>query len=107
MTDQSKAAEPASDRGTPLRSGLSPRKKQQISRTVQYVVLVAAAIMLVLYVDWASLAQNFAKPEVAKETLPELFTVALINTIIYSVGGFILAFLFGLLLALMRLSSVG
>jgi polar amino acid transport system permease protein len=63
--------------------------------------------MLVLYVDWASLAQNFAKPEVAKETLPELFTVALINTIIYSVGGFILAFLFGLLLALMRLSSVG
>jgi polar amino acid transport system permease protein len=100
MADQPKTAEPA-------RAGLSPRKKQQISRGIQYAVLVVAVVALALWADWGSLAQNFAKPDVAKEALPELFTVALRNTIIYAVGGFALSFVAGLLLALMRLSPVG
>jgi polar amino acid transport system permease protein len=100
MADQPKTAEPA-------RARLSPRKKQQISRGVQYVILVIALVGFILYADWGSLAQNFAKPDVAREALPELFTVALRNTIVYAVGGFALSFLAGLLLALMRLSPVG
>ncbi|PZG15094.1 amino acid ABC transporter permease [Nonomuraea aridisoli] len=99
MADQPKTAEPA-------RARLSPRKKQRISRAVQYVVLAAALVAVVLYADWGSLAENFAKPEVASEALPELFTVALRNTIIYAVGGFVFSFVLGLLLALMRLSQV-
>jgi polar amino acid transport system permease protein len=99
MADQPKTAEPA-------RARLSPRKKQRISRAVQYVVLTAALVAVVLYADWGSLAENFAKPEVASEALPELFTVALRNTIIYAVGGFVFSFVLGLLLALMRLSQV-
>ncbi|MEU5862160.1 MULTISPECIES: amino acid ABC transporter permease [unclassified Nonomuraea] len=99
MADQPKTAEPG-------RAGLSPRKKQQITRTVQYVVLAAALVAVVLYADWASLAQNFAKADVAKQALPDLFTVALRNTIIYTVGGFVVSFVAGLLLALMRLSQV-
>ncbi|GAA3445870.1 amino acid ABC transporter permease [Planomonospora venezuelensis] len=106
MTDQLKTAEPGPGGNPPVRAGLSPRKKQQISRAVQYVILVAVAVAAVLLIDWASLAQNFAKPEVAQESLPELFTVALKNTLIYSVGGFVFAFLLGLVLALMRLSPV-
>ncbi|WP_433255848.1 amino acid ABC transporter permease [Streptosporangium sp. CA-135522] len=106
MTDQSMKTEPGPDGGVPPRTGLSPRKKQQISRTVQYVVLVAAVAFLLLRIEWGKLAENFAKPEVAGETLPDLFTVALKNTIIYSVGGFFFAFLLGLLFALMRMSSV-
>ncbi|TDD40048.1 amino acid ABC transporter permease [Nonomuraea terrae] len=90
----------------PARARLSPRKKQRISRAVQYVVLAAALVAVVMYADWQSLAENFAKGEVASEALPELFTVALRNTIIYAVGGFVFSFLFGLLLALMRLSQV-
>ncbi|GAA3083127.1 amino acid ABC transporter permease [Streptosporangium carneum] len=107
MTEKSTATEPSGPAGTPPgRARLSPRKKQQISRAVQYVVLVAVVVFLVLRIDWGGLAQNFAKPEVAAETWPEVFTVALKNTIIYSVGGFVFAFLFGLIFALMRLSSV-
>ncbi|MGC5012840.1 amino acid ABC transporter permease [Streptosporangium sp. DT93] len=105
MTDQPRTAEPAPD-GTPVRSGLSPRKRQQISRAVQYVVLALVVVFLALNIEWVQLGQNFTKPEVAAETLPALFTVALKNTIIYSVGGFVFAFLFGLLFALMRMSSV-
>ncbi|SNS10159.1 polar amino acid transport system permease protein [Streptosporangium subroseum] len=107
MTDQSTTAESPGPAGAPPgRTKLSPRKKQQISRAVQYVVLVVVAVFLVTRIEWGSLAQNFAKSEVASQMLPDLFTVALLNTIIYSVGGFVFAFLLGLLFALMRLSSV-
>ncbi|GGS73341.1 amino acid ABC transporter permease [Nonomuraea spiralis] len=99
MAEQPKTAEPG-------RAGLSPRKKQRITRAVQYVVLAAALVAVALYADWASLAQNFAKVDVAEQALPDLFTVALRNTIIYTVGGFLVSFVFGLLLALMRLSQV-
>jgi polar amino acid transport system permease protein len=107
MTDQSTTAESPGPAGAPPgRTKLSPRKKQQISRAIQYVVLVVVAVFLVTRIEWGSLAQNFAKSEVASQMLPDLFTVALLNTIIYSVGGFVFAFLLGLLFALMRLSSV-
>ncbi|MEU8108067.1 amino acid ABC transporter permease [Nonomuraea muscovyensis] len=99
MSDQSLAAEPGKAR-------LSPRKKQRISRAIQYVLLVAALVGVVLYADWPSLAQNFAKPDVAEKALPELFTIALKNTLIYTAGGFVFAFVLGLVLALMRLSTV-
>ncbi|MET8053492.1 amino acid ABC transporter permease, partial [Streptosporangium sp. NPDC005286] len=92
--------------GAPAGSGLSPRKRQQISRAVQYVVLAAVAVFLALTIEWGELGKNFARLDVAEKTLPELFTIALKNTIIYSVGGFVFAFLLGLLFALMRMSSV-
>ncbi|MFI6479677.1 amino acid ABC transporter permease [Nonomuraea sp. NPDC050663] len=98
MTSPTTTAEPGPAR-------LSPRKKRQLVRGVQYVVLGAAALFIAFYTDWKSLAL-FVRPDVAEKTLPDLFTIALKNTIIYSVGGFILSFVFGLLLALMKLSEV-
>ncbi|WP_327089673.1 amino acid ABC transporter permease [Nonomuraea sp. NBC_01738] len=89
-----------------VKARLSPRKKQRISRTIQYAVLIAVAVAIVLYADWSSLAQNFAKADVAGKMLPDLFTIALKNTIIYAVGGFAFSFVFGLILALMKLSPV-
>ncbi|MEU8386189.1 amino acid ABC transporter permease [Streptosporangium sp. NPDC048865] len=85
---------------------LSPRQRQRISRTVQYVALVAVVVFLALNIEWGKLGENFTRPDIAEKTLPDLFTIALKNTIIYSVGGFVFAFLLGLVLALMRLSSV-
>ncbi|WP_030919326.1 amino acid ABC transporter permease [Streptosporangium amethystogenes] len=106
MTDQPTTTEPTPGGDAPAGSGLSPRKRQQISRAVQYVVLAAVAVFLALTIEWGELGKNFARLDVAEKTLPELFTIALKNTIIYSVGGFFFAFLLGLLFALMRMSSV-
>ncbi|MBB2912938.1 polar amino acid transport system permease protein [Streptosporangium becharense] len=106
MTEKSTTTESVPAGGPFGRSGLSPRKRQRISRAVQYVLLIVVVAFLIWRIEWGQLAANFAKPEVAEETLPELFTIALKNTIIYSVGGFLFAFLLGLLFALMRLSSV-
>src|SRR5687767_9590623 len=104
MTDHPNTAEPTPGGGAPARSGLSPRKKQQISRGVQYFVLAAVVVFLALRIEWGKLGGNFTRPDIAEKTLPDLFTIALKNTIIYSVGGFVFAFLLGLLFALMRLS---
>ncbi|MEV7969794.1 amino acid ABC transporter permease [Sphaerisporangium sp. NPDC088356] len=107
MTDQSMTAGPAGPAGQlPGRARLSPRKRQRISRAIQYVVLVAVLVTVVLLTNWQGLAENFTKMDVAKQALPDVFTVALKNTIIYTVGGFVLGSLGGLLLALMRMSSV-
>ncbi|MFC6082864.1 amino acid ABC transporter permease [Sphaerisporangium aureirubrum] len=107
MTDQSTTDGPSGPAGpAPGRSRLSPRKRQRISRGVQYIVLAGALVALAFFVNWEGLAVNFAKLDVAEQAFPEVFTVALVNTIIYTVGGFVFGSLLGLLLALMRLSSV-
>jgi polar amino acid transport system permease protein len=100
MADQPKTAEPVKPR-------LSPRQRRRLFRGVQYVILVVAVIVLALYADWPSLAQNFARVDIAEQMLPDLFTIALLNTIIYTIGGFVFSFVFGLIVALMRLSPVG
>ncbi|WP_182898277.1 amino acid ABC transporter permease [Microbispora sp. H10830] len=88
------------------RKGLSPRKKQRISRVIQYAVLVVILVVLVALADWKAIGESFLNLKVAGEGLPDLFTVALRNTVIYTLSGFALGFVLGLVLALMRLSSV-
>ncbi|GAA4561570.1 hypothetical protein GCM10023193_25020 [Planotetraspora kaengkrachanensis] len=73
---------------------------------MQYAVLIAVAVLLAALADWSAIRQSFLNLDVAKEGLPELFTVALRNTVIYTLSGFVLGFAFGLVLALMRLSRV-
>ncbi|WP_169951597.1 amino acid ABC transporter permease [Microbispora sp. H11081] len=86
--------------------GLSPRQKQRVSRGVQYAVLLVVVVVLAALADWKAIGQSFFNLDVARQGLPELFTVALRNTVIYTVSGFVLGFVVGLVLALMRLSTV-
>ncbi|MEU8192924.1 amino acid ABC transporter permease [Microbispora amethystogenes] len=88
------------------RKGLSPRRKQRISRGVQYALLVVVVVVLAALADWGAIRQSFLNLDVAREGLPDLFTVALRNTVIYTLSGFVLGFVLGLVLALMRLSTV-
>ncbi len=85
---------------------LSPRKRARIFRLVQYAVFAAAVLLVVLNADWASLREYFADVEVAKQAFPELITVALKNTVIYTLSAYVVGFVLGLVVALMRLSSV-
>ncbi|MEU7888121.1 amino acid ABC transporter permease [Microbispora bryophytorum] len=91
---------------TEPRKGLSPRKKQRISRSVQYAVLLVIVVILAALADWGAIRESFLNLDVAGKGLPELFTVALRNTVIYTLSGFALGFVVGLVLALMRLSTV-
>ena len=85
--------------------GLSPRQRRRIVRSVQYAIFLGVIVLVALVVDWSQIKEHFLDVDVAREMLPELFTVALKNTIIYTVSAYVIGFVFGLLIALMRLSS--
>ncbi|MFI6499377.1 amino acid ABC transporter permease [Nonomuraea typhae] len=91
----------------PAHSGLSPRQRRRVSLGIQYAVFVVILVAIVLLADWPRIAQNFFNGEVARGMFPELFTIALKNTVIFTISGYVLGFFLGLVLALMRLSSVG
>jgi polar amino acid transport system permease protein len=86
---------------------MSPRKRARISRGVQYVVLVVVLLVLVVLADWGLLREQFLNPDIVPELFPEIITVALKNTVLYTLGAFTFGLILGLILALMRLSPVG
>jgi polar amino acid transport system permease protein len=86
---------------------MSPRKRAQVSRMVQYAVLLALAAIVVGVADWGTLRTVFLDPQIIADMFPSVITTALKNTLLYTVCGFSFGLVLGLLLALMRLSSVG
>ena len=86
---------------------LSRRQRRSAFRTGQYVLLLVIVIVLALLADWSRIGKAFFDLEVAAKQFPDVITVALKNTIVFTALGFALGLGLGLLLALMRLSSVG
>ncbi len=86
---------------------MTPRQRARVSRGVQYAILVAATLAAVLLADWETIQEQFLQPDIVLGMLPEVITVALRNTVLYTACGFTFGLVLGLVLALMRLSSVG
>jgi polar amino acid transport system permease protein len=85
---------------------MSRRRRAQLFRAAQYALLVVAILLLAALADWGEISDAFFDTEVARELFPELITVALKNTVIYTLCAFAFGFLLGLVIALMRLSPV-
>lgn len=71
-----------------------------------YALFAALIVAIVLAADWGRLQQQFFQIDIALEQFPEIVTIAAKNTIIFTVIAFFGGLLLGLLLALMKLSSV-
>ncbi|UNO43256.1 amino acid ABC transporter permease [Streptomyces sp. MST-110588] len=85
---------------------MSRTKRARLVRAVQYAVLAGAVATFALLADWEQIRRAFFDLEVAKQQFPDIVTVALVNTVIYTLLGFVFGLALGLVLALMRLSSV-
>ncbi|MDO5751140.1 MAG: amino acid ABC transporter permease [Rothia sp. (in: high G+C Gram-positive bacteria)] len=85
---------------------MSPRKKQALWRYAQYAILVIALLAAIAMADWKTLSTRVFNLDVAAQQFPEIITVALKNTLLYTVLGFSVGLSGGLLLALMRISKV-
>ncbi|MER6915093.1 amino acid ABC transporter permease [Streptomyces sp. NPDC000594] len=85
---------------------LTRRQRRRAVRGIQYAVLAAAVAAVGLLADWGRLAEQFAQGELVGQLFPEILTVALRNTVLYTLSGFALGLVLGLVVALMRLSSV-
>jgi polar amino acid transport system permease protein len=89
-------------------SSTAPRRwhRQQVGRGVMYGVLIVVVAAVLLLADWGKIQENFFKPEIMRDMLPEVVTVAAKNTIIYSAIAFTFGFALAVPLALMKMSSI-
>jgi polar amino acid transport system permease protein len=85
---------------------LTRRQRARVWRGVQYGIAVAVVLVVALTADWGSIGRAFFDLEVAASLFPDVLTIALRNTVVFTALGFVLALALGLILALMRLSSV-
>ena len=92
---------------TPVRKKLSPRRRAQRIRIVQYAVLIAIVVLAIATVDGQAIQQVFFRPDLIAKTISPALGRAFLNTIVYTVGAFIFGLVLGTVLALMRLSQVG
>ncbi|WP_199440519.1 amino acid ABC transporter permease [Umezawaea beigongshangensis] len=85
---------------------LSKRKRAQVFRGAQYGLLVLVVLVVALVADWGEIKRAFFNLDIAASMFPGVITIALKNTIVYTALGFGFGLALGLVLALMKLSSV-
>lgn len=81
--------------------------RQRLYRGVNYAIFAAVVLFVALATDWERILNQFFRWEIASEQLPEIVTIALKNTILFTVISFAGGLVLGVLMALLKLSSVG
>ena len=82
------------------------RTRQLIYRSAMYAIFVIVVGWAILATDWPRFSKQFLNPEVAAGLFPDIVTVALVNTLLYTLIGFVGGALLGILLAILKLSSI-
>jgi polar amino acid transport system permease protein len=85
---------------------LRRRTRQRIILWTQYAVFAGVVVALALTADWTTIRESFLRLDIARDMFPEVITVNLRNTVIYTLLAFVFGLALGLILALMRLSKV-
>lgn len=86
---------------------LTMRQRARVSRGIQYGILVVVLLLAAFLADWPLIIDKFFNPQVIAAQFPDVITTALKNTLIYTALGLVLGLSLGVLLALMKISSVG
>ncbi|MBT2447642.1 amino acid ABC transporter permease [Streptomyces sp. ISL-43] len=92
--------------GRAVTSRLTRRQRRRVSQGVQYALFGAVLVLIGVNADWDRLQNQFAQKDLALRLFPEIITTALRNTVVYTLSGFLLGLVLGLVIAMMRLSSV-
>jgi len=71
-----------------------------------YFILIAVVAAAALGADWDTIQRAFFNPDIARAMFPEVVLIAAKNTIVYTTVAFAFGLVFGLVLALMRLSTI-
>jgi polar amino acid transport system permease protein len=85
---------------------LTRRQRASVSRGIQYAIAVVIVLVVAFTADWRQLQRSFLDFGVMGQLFPDVIVVALRNTIVFTTFGFLLALALGMVLALMRLSSI-
>jgi polar amino acid transport system permease protein len=88
------------------RARITRTQRRRLSLGAQYVLFAVIIVLVALSANWGQLAAGFLRPDYALSMFPNIITVALRNTALYTVVSFAFGLIVGLIIALMRLSSV-
>ncbi len=91
----------------PPRSGLTRRQRARLTRGGQYAVGILVVLFLVLKTDWALFSSAFLRSDIFAVMWPNIILSAMKNTLIYTALAFVFGLVVGLLIAMMKLSSIG
>ncbi|MGH9213414.1 MAG: amino acid ABC transporter permease [Acidimicrobiales bacterium] len=85
---------------------MTPRERARYLRWAVYAITLAVVAWIVLLVDWGRVQDAFFDWELVRDQFPDILTQAARNTLIFTAFGFSGGLVLGLVVALMRLSSV-
>ncbi|MFD9052924.1 amino acid ABC transporter permease [Streptomyces zaomyceticus] len=85
---------------------LTRRQRRRVSQGSQYILFGVVLVAAAAFADWGQLRNQFARLDLATELFPQIITTALLNTVLYTASGFAFGIGLGLVIALMRLSSI-
>lgn len=95
------------DRTELLRRGQRRRVRQQATRVALYALFGLAVVAVATVADWDRIQTSFADVELARRMFPDVLTIAAKNTILYTAAAYSFGAVLGLVLALMKLSTIG
>jgi polar amino acid transport system permease protein len=100
------AGQPAPRDLPPEFDGHRKERRAKLARLGLYALFLAVVAILGVLIDWPRVVANFFQPAIAAEMFPEVLLQAARNTLIFTFFGFTGGLVFGLVLALMRLSTI-
>jgi polar amino acid transport system permease protein len=80
--------------------------RRRLVRGAMYALFVALLVLAAVSADWERLRVVFLNVDVAREQLPQIITIALRNTLVFTAAAFVGGLVLGVLMALLKLSSV-
>lgn len=88
------------------RSGRAKKARARRNQILSYAAGLLVLIAVVYVGDWAKIQRLYFSWDNAKDLFPDIITVAAKNTVVYTVGSFIGGVAIGLLMAVMKMSSL-
>ncbi|MFS0852890.1 amino acid ABC transporter permease [Microbacterium sp. 179-I 3D4 NHS] len=81
--------------------------RSKLYRYTVYAVLIAVLVWAAVSTDWEKIGRLFFNPQVAAAMFPGIITTALVNTLWFTAVAFLGGLVLGIVLALLKLSSIG
>ena len=96
-----------SETAAPPKGGLTRRQRASLIRGGQYAIGLLIVVFLAVKTDWAQFSQAFLRVDIFQVMWPNIVLVGMKNTIVFTLLAFVFGLVVGLLIAMMKLSTIG
>jgi polar amino acid transport system permease protein len=86
-------------------SDIRPTTRRRVARGSSFVITAIVLIVIIAVTDWSKLGQNFFSVDVLRRIWPSIVTVALKNTLLYTLVAFVIGTVLAIVLALMKMAK--